>query len=63
MDGISVPPSDITVVIMCGLKTSAERIVDTLVWYPTHIKMPTMSLADAIIAAANDLTTALNHST
>ena len=40
---------------------SAECIADTLVWHPTHVKMPTMSSADAIMAAAKDLTITLNN--
>ena len=40
---------------------SAEHIADTLVWHPTHVKMPTMSSADAIMAAAKDLAIVLNN--
>ena len=42
-------------------ETSAERIADTLVWFPTHVTMPTVSSTDAAKAAARDLITALLH--
>lgn len=42
-------------------ETSAERISDTLVWFPTKVVMPTVSSADAAEAAARDLISALLH--
>ncbi len=41
--------------------TGAERIADTVTWLPHHIHMPTSSAEDIIIAAANDLTHALQQ--
>ena len=40
-------------------ETSAERIVDTLSWFPTHVTMPAISPAEAATAAAIDLIHAL----
>ena len=42
-------------------ETKAERIADTLAWFPTTVKMPTASSTDAAITAANDLITALQN--
>ena len=42
-------------------ETSAERIADTLAWFPTQFPMPTASSADAAVAAARDLIRALQH--
>ena len=39
--------------------TQAERITDTLTWFPSKVLMSTASSSDAAIAAANDLTHAL----
>ena len=41
--------------------TRAERIADTLAWFPTRHIMPVASSADRAIAAARDLTQALQH--
>jgi hypothetical protein len=41
--------------------TKSERIADTLVWFPTRVKMPTISSNDLVLAAANDLVTALQN--
>jgi hypothetical protein len=41
--------------------TQSERITDTLVWFPTCVKMPTMSSLDLALAAAQDLLMALMH--
>ena len=40
-------------------KTQGTRICDTVEFFPTHCKMPTVSSHDAVIYAANDLITAL----
>ena len=42
-------------------ETTAERIVDTLAWFPTKVAMPTSSSTDAAIAAARDLIHALRN--
>ena len=42
-------------------ETRAERIADTLAWFPSETKMPSASSTDAAIAAANDLITALQN--
>ena len=42
-------------------KTSAERIADTLTWYPSQVSMPTNSSLDLATAAAQDLLAALLH--
>jgi hypothetical protein len=39
--------------------TCAERIVDTLTWLPTQVRMPTLSTNDLLLAAANDIVSAL----
>ena len=39
--------------------SSAERTVDTLTWLPTQVRMPTPSTNDLLIAAANDIISAL----
>ena len=44
-----------------AIETQAERIADTLAWFPTKVKMPTASSAEASIAAANDLIHALQN--
>ena len=41
--------------------TRAERIADTLAWFPTHVKMPTAESNEAAIAAAHDLIHALQN--
>jgi hypothetical protein len=41
--------------------TNAERIADTLAWFPTTTIMPRHSSTDIAIAAAHDLTHALLH--
>ena len=43
-------------------KASTGAIVDTVTWLPHQIHMPTATAEDIIIAAANDLTHALNQS-
>jgi len=43
------------------LETTSERIADTVVWFPTKVSMPKSSSTDAVIAAAQDLTSALLH--
>lgn len=40
--------------------TGAERISDTLVWFPCHVKMPALSSTEAATAAARDLIQALS---
>ena len=42
-------------------ETRAERITDTLAWFPADVKMPTASSTDAAITAAHDLIKALHH--
>jgi hypothetical protein len=41
--------------------TNSERVADTLAWFPTRVKMPTMSSLDLALAAAKDLLHALIH--
>jgi hypothetical protein len=41
--------------------TDAERIADTLAWFPQHVTMPFLSSSQAAIAAARDLVAALNN--
>ena len=41
--------------------TSAERITDTLAWFPTVVKMPTTVPDETTLAAAFDLSNALLH--
>lgn len=41
--------------------TNAERITDTLAWFPSQLIMPTASSTDAAFAAAADLVKALLH--
>jgi hypothetical protein len=41
--------------------TRAERIADTLSWFPTKVAMPNASSTDLAIAAARDLITALQY--
>jgi len=43
------------------LKTTSERIADTVVWFPTKVSMQKSSSTDAAIKAARDLTNALLH--
>ena len=43
--------------------TNAIRISDTVSWVPHNIKMPTSSATDLIVAAASDLTHALQQTT
>jgi hypothetical protein len=42
-------------------ETSAERVADTLSWFPTKVLMPTASSTDSVIAAARDLIHALQN--
>ena len=42
-------------------ETQHECIVDTLAWFPTRVKMPTISSVDLILAAAADIITALQN--
>jgi hypothetical protein len=42
--------------------TNATRVVNTVDWFPHKLKMPTATTKDTIIAAANDLATALRKS-
>jgi hypothetical protein len=42
--------------------TGAVRVVDTITWLPHNIHMPTSTAEDIIIAAANDLSHALQQS-
>ena len=42
-------------------ETQAERIADTLAWFPTKVLMPSASSCDIAIAAANDLIQALQN--
>ena len=44
-------------------ETKAERIADTLAWFPTTVTMPTTTSTSEAIAAANDLVTALSNPT
>jgi hypothetical protein len=41
--------------------TKSERVVDTLAWFPTWVKMHTMLSLNLALAAAQDLLTALLH--
>jgi hypothetical protein len=41
--------------------TNAERVADTLAWFPTTVIMPRHSSTDIIIATAHDLAQALLH--
>ena len=43
------------------LETGAERIANTLLWFPTQVPLPRTSSADAATAAAQDLIHALKH--
>ena len=43
------------------IETRAERIADTIVWFPSQVVMPTASSTDAACAAALDLIQALRH--
>jgi hypothetical protein len=40
-------------------ETSAERIVDTLTWMPTQVRMPIASTNDILLAAADEIIAAL----
>ena len=42
-------------------ETAAERIADTIAWFPEHVKMPTASSSEVITAAAADIIHALQH--
>ena len=42
-------------------ETSAERVADTLTWYPSQVSMPSTSSLDLATAAAQDLLAALLH--
>lgn len=44
-------------------ETSAERVADTVVWFPQHVRLPVASSTDAAIEAARALTHALLHPT
>ena len=41
------------------VETKAERIVDTVAWFPTYVSMPTPSSTTTLLSAAYDLTQAL----
>ena len=41
------------------VETQAERIVDTVAWFPTYVSMSTPSLITTLLSAAYDLTQAL----
>jgi hypothetical protein len=43
--------------------TNAERIGDTVEFFPQHVQMPKLSSADAAMQAASDLIYALEHPT
>jgi hypothetical protein len=43
--------------------TNAERVADTLAWFPQHATMPFLSSSQAEMAAARDLVSALNNPT
>jgi hypothetical protein len=43
--------------------TNAERVADTMAWFPQHVTMPFLSSSQAAIAAARDLVSALNNPT
>jgi hypothetical protein len=43
------------------LDTRAERISDTVSWFPTKVTMPLASSNDLILAALTDITNALQH--
>ena len=43
------------------INTRAERIADTVVWFPSKVVMPTASSSEAACAAARDLIQALQH--
>jgi hypothetical protein len=42
-------------------ETGAERITDTLEWFPAHVQMPKTASIDAVLAAARELTEALRN--
>ena len=41
--------------------TRAERIADTISWFPSTFVMPIALLADRVIVVAQDLTAVLQH--
>ena len=41
------------------VETKAERIVDTVAWFPTYVSMPTPSSTTTLLSAAYDLTQSL----
>ena len=43
------------------IETGAERITDTLEWFPAHVPMPKTASIDAILAAARELSSALQN--
>jgi hypothetical protein len=42
-------------------ETAAERITDTLAWFPSAVKMPTATSSEAMLAAATVIIHALKH--
>ena len=46
-----------------GIETRAERIPETIEWFPTHVPMPKQSSVDAATAAITDLLTAIRNPT
>jgi hypothetical protein len=42
-------------------ETTSKRILDTLTWFPSLVKMPSTSSRDTIVATAHDLAHALAH--
>jgi hypothetical protein len=44
-------------------KTKAERIIDTLEWFPKHLAMPTSSSTEILTATLEDLATLLHSKT
>ena len=43
------------------IETGAERITDTLEWFPAHVPMPKTASIDAVLAAARELIDALRN--
>ena len=43
------------------IETGAERITDTLEWFPAHVPMPKTASIDAVLAAARELISALQN--
>ena len=42
-------------------ETQAERVADTLAWFPAHVQMPTPSSDELILAALKDVVALLRH--